>query len=105
MILAHNVVVSFVVETSSPLLLQSNEHVLHVLVHVSSLLSTVSSNIENKLKIHYASVRMRRRHTVVGLCMCVCVCICMSVTRVSRILLQARHCRVHCRHNATISQI
>ena len=46
-----DVVVSFVVETSSPLLLQSNVHVLHVLIHVSSSVSTVLRNIENKLKI------------------------------------------------------
>ena len=25
----------------------------------------------------YASVRMRRRHTVVGSCICVCVCVCV----------------------------
>ena len=27
--------------------------------------------------IHYASVRMCRRHTVVGSCICVCVCVCV----------------------------
>ena len=42
----------------------------------------------------------------VRVCVCVYVCVfCMSVTRVSRRPLQARHWRVQCRHNATISQI
>ena len=32
------------------------------------------------------------------------VCVCVSVTRDSWRPLQAMHCRVQCRHNATISQ-
>ena len=62
----------------------------------------VIDSIEGNSYCNYASVRMRRRHTVVGAC--ICVCICMSATRVSRRPLQTRHWRVQCRHNATISQ-
>ena len=46
----------------------------------ANLLCTLKFIIKN-----YASVRMRRRHTVVGLCT-----VCMSVTRISRRLLKTK---------------
>ena len=50
--------------------------------------------------IHYASVHMSRRHTVVSLC--ICVCIYMSVTWNSQRSLKSKNWRMQYRHSATI---
>ena len=82
---------------------------LHALQFFNSYVFLILLQGDCQVVYAYASVHMRRRHTVVGLCIvCVCaysvyLCICMSVTRISRRWLKTKHWQMQHRHSAIIS--
>ena len=83
-------------------------------VQISICARCVANQSTNRLKIFlldffdyvyfYASVRMRRRHTVVCLCVSHILSFCMSVTPFSQRSLQTRRQKVQYGHSATISR-